>query len=91
MIKNIDTATVVSITTGRMLTDFDLLAEAIQHATGETDDLASIGVAIMGPLAKDNIMKQYPDLPEGFTGTDFDGFVADCRSRFGETLAIAAP
>lgn len=88
--KSIDIDTLVSITTGRMFTDFEALGDAVKWATGQTDDLATVGVALMGERAKTNILAQHPDLPTEMEG-DVDGFVNRCRDRYGEVREIAAP
>jgi hypothetical protein len=87
MLINIET--LVTITTGRMLTDFQRLHDAIQFASGQSDDLASIGVVMMAPRAKAVILAQYPELPQTVEGTAYDAFLADCRGRHGDALAVS--
>jgi len=86
--RDIDLEVALSVTTGRMLAqEFSHLHNAIQWLYGTDEDLASIGIVLCHPKAKENLLRQYPDLPTEMEGV-MDDFVREEKERFGSKLTV---
>jgi hypothetical protein len=93
MMKNISTLALISITTGRLFCDFDVMHEAIEHVAGRS--VWTHEFPTLFETLRDIVLKQHPHLSS--IDDDIEKINVDSAkhfanlyvSKFGETLPTA--